>query len=156
MNDTRWLSEGEQCAWRGFLASHAYLTAHLHRQLQHDSGLSLSDFDVLVQLTDRQEKPVRVLELAHALQWEKSRLSHQLTRMRTRGLVRREKCPSDGRGSYVSLTPEGRQAIEEAAPRHVETVRKLFFDALDQEQVEALRQITEQVRARQNSSALSG
>lgn len=152
MDDIRWLNENEQCAWRGFLASHAYLTAQLHRQLQHDSELSLADFEVLVQLTDRQGEPVRVLELARALQWEKSRLSHQLARMRARGLVRSEKCASDGRGSHVSLTPEGRQAIEEAAPRHVEAVRELFFDALDEDQVAALRQITTQVQAHQNAA----
>lgn len=153
MVDFRWLSENEQCAWRSFLASHAYLTAQLNRQLQHDSELSLADFEVLVQLTDREGEPVRVLELARALQWEKSRLSHQVARMRARGLVRSEKCASDGRGSYVSLTPEGRQAIEEAAPRHVETVRELFFDALNEDQVAALHQITEQVRIRQEPAS---
>src|SRR3954451_19051976 len=101
----------------------AQLTARLHRQLLADSGLSLADFDVLVQLTDRREPRARVLELADALQWEKSRLSHHLARMQRRGLLTREECPDDARGTLVVLTEEGRQAIERAAPRHVGTVR---------------------------------
>ncbi len=148
MTEPRWLSAHEQRAWRGYLDMHARLTARLHRQLQADSGLSLSDFDVLVQLTDRADERARVLELAHALQWEKSRLSHHLVRMQQRELVTREQCPDDARGAFVVLTDTGRAAIERAAPPHVEAVRDLLFDQIDEGQVEALRAITEQVLAR--------
>ena len=147
MTEPRWLDDGQQCAWRSFLAMHTQLTARLHRQLQDDSGLSLADFDVLVQLTDRPDGRVRVLRLARALQWEKSRLSHHLSRMQRRGLITREECPEDARGAIVVLTPAGRQAIEQAAPQHVETVRDLFFDQLTTEQVDALHAITERVLA---------
>jgi DNA-binding MarR family transcriptional regulator len=144
---TRWLDEREQRAWRGYLAMQAQLQARLHRRLQADSGLSYADFDVLVALTDRDEK-VRVLELAEALQWEKSRLSHHLSRMQKRGLVEREECADDARGAFVVLTPEGRRAIEEAAPAHVEAVRELMFDGLDAGQVDALAGIAETVLTR--------
>lgn len=148
VTQTRWLDEREQHAWRGYLAMHAHLTARLHRALQAEAGLSLSDFDVLVQLTDRPEPRMRVTELAEALQWEKSRLSHHLARMQRRGLVCREQCPDDARGAYIALTGQGRQAIEHAAPSHVETVRNLVFDQLTDEQVETLAVITERVRTR--------
>jgi DNA-binding MarR family transcriptional regulator len=84
---------------------------------------------------------MRVGELGQALQWEKSRLSHHLGRMQRRGLVLREDCPDDARGAYIVLTEQGRAAIEQAAPRHVDTVRELVFDALTDDQVEALASI---------------
>ncbi|GAA5175935.1 MarR family transcriptional regulator [Pseudonocardia eucalypti] len=148
MAETRWLDEREQCAWRGYLAMNARLTAHLHRELQARSGLSLADFDVLVQLTDRPDHRARVLELAAALQWEKSRLSHHLARMRHRGLVGREDCIEDGRGTVVTLTPAGLRAIQEAAPAHVTTVREVFFDQLTAREVDTLRDFAERVLTR--------
>lgn len=126
----------------------AQLSAYLHRQLQADSGLSLADFDVLVQLTDRAEPRMRVGELAEALQWEKSRLSHHLARMSKRELITREDCPDDARGAFIVLTDKGRQAIEQAAPAHVETVRDLIFDHLSAEEVATLAAISERVRDR--------
>jgi len=143
--EPRWLDDQERRAWRGYLAMQARLTAQLHRQLHAESGLSLTDFDVLVQLTDRPDRRARVLELAEALQWEKSRLSHHLARMQRRELVTREECPDDGRGAFIVLTDAGSKAIEHAAPRHVATVRELMFDQLTPDQVAALGDITERV-----------
>lgn len=117
---------------------HARLTACLHQQLQAASGLSLADFDVLSKLTDQFDGRARVFELVEALQWERSRLSHHLKRMERRGHIARELCPDDGRGALVVLTTEGRSAIEQAAPGHVEFVRQLVFDAVTSDQVEAL------------------
>jgi DNA-binding MarR family transcriptional regulator len=148
MTDPRWLSEREQVAWRSYLRMAGRLSAHLNRQLQSDSDLSLADFDVLVQLTDVPERRLRVVELARELEWEKSRLSHHVARMERRGLVRREECEDDGRGSYIVLTPAGLSAIEGAAPGHVEAVRSVVFDALTPEQVDALGAVADQVLAR--------
>src|SRR5436853_7528292 len=124
---SRWLDEREQRAWRAFLRMQAELAGRLNRQLLTDSGLSLSDYDVLVQLTDASDGRLRPFELQRRLQWEQSRLSHHLTRMQRRGLVARGECIDDGRGAYVVLTKAGRSAIETAAPGHVHTVRQLFF-----------------------------
>ncbi|GAA4876492.1 MULTISPECIES: MarR family winged helix-turn-helix transcriptional regulator [Saccharopolyspora] len=145
MTGTRWLDEHEQRTWRAYLAMNARLNARLHRQLQADSGLSLADFDVLVQLTDRPDGRARISELAGAMQWEKSRLSHHLGRMLRRGLIAREECPEDARGAFAVVTEQGRDAIEQAAPRHVETVRELLFDQLDTDQVDALGTIADAV-----------
>ena len=138
----RWLAEDEQRAWRQWLAVSSRLPARLNRELQAGSDLSLADFDVLVQLTDTPGGRLRVGELGAALAWEKSRLSHHLTRMQRRGLVAREDVAADGRGSVVVLTPAGRAAIEAAAPAHVDTVRALVFDVLTDDQVRALLQVT--------------
>ena len=148
MTETRWLDAAQQRAWQGYLAMQGQLNARLNRQLQADSDLSLPDFDVLVHLTDASANRVRVFELARTLQWEKSRLSHHLARMQRRGLVAREECPSDARGAFIVLTPEGREAIEEAAPQHVETVQRLFFDGLTEDQVRVLATISDRVLAR--------
>jgi DNA-binding MarR family transcriptional regulator len=135
MDSTSWLSAKQQRVWRRWLAANAHLPAALHRELRAD-GLSLPDFEVLVQLTESPEGRVRVTDLARALSWEKSRASHHLTRMERRGLVRREECCDDGRGAFVALTTEGRTAIEQAAPGHVHTVRSLVFDDLTETEVE--------------------
>ncbi|MFP5019486.1 MarR family winged helix-turn-helix transcriptional regulator [Pseudonocardia phyllosphaerae] len=121
------------------------LQAELHRRLQAESGLSISDFDVLVALTDRPDERCRVMELATTLDWEKSRLSHHLARMQKRGLVTREDCDDDGRGNYVVLTDAGRDAIVAAAPGHVETVRELVFDAVGEDDVDAMARIADAV-----------
>ncbi|WP_344681328.1 MarR family winged helix-turn-helix transcriptional regulator [Saccharopolyspora taberi] len=128
------------------------LAARLHREMQADSGLSLTDFEVLVRLTDQDEPRLRVGELAQALQWEKSRLSHHLARMQRRGLVVRQECPEDARGAFIALTGKGRTAIEQAAPAHVETVRDLVFDQLTEDQVDALAAIADCVLDRLNET----
>jgi len=141
----RWLDEREQRAWRGLIRMQAQLGAHLRRSLVRDSGLSDADYDVLVHLSEAPEDRLRIFELVRALQWEKSRLSHQLRRMEQRGLLERSECPTDGRGAFVSLTPEGRAAIEAAAPRHVAEVRRHFVDVLTPEQLDVLGDIAETV-----------
>ena len=142
---TRWLDDDEQHAWRAFVRMQARLAAELNRQLQATANLSLADYEVLVQLTDAAEERLRPYELQKALDWEQSRLSHHLSRMQRRDLVRREDCDDDGRGAYIVLTDAGRRAIISAAPDHVETVRHLFFDALKPAQVTALRRLATQV-----------
>jgi DNA-binding MarR family transcriptional regulator len=142
---TRWLTEEEQQAWRGLVQMTAQLNARMNRQLQDDFGISLADYEVLVVLSEAPEGRPRVFELASALAWEQSRVSHQLARMKRRGLIGRQECPSDARGAFVVLTETGRAAIERAAPAHVETVRQLVFDGLSHDQLAALTAVTEGV-----------
>jgi len=125
-----WLSPKQQRAWIAFMRVQLRMSYEMNRQLQADSGLSLSDYDVLVALSDVGDKGMRVSDLAAQIGWERSRLSHQLRRMEERGLT--ERCPSreDGRTSIVVLTAVGWRAIQEAAPGHVDLVRSLFFDPL--------------------------
>jgi len=141
----RWLTDDEQQAWRGLLRMTSQLNARMNRQLQDDYGISLADYDALVVLSEAPAARRRVFELADALAWEQSRVSHQLARMQRRGLVAREQCPTDARGAFVVLTETGRAAIERAAPAHVETVRQLVFDGLSRDQLAALTAVSSSV-----------
>ncbi len=125
-----WLRPAEQHAWRSFIRLHQKLSARLVRDLQAHSKLSGADFEILVALTDVPDGRLRFQDLARTVEWEQSRLSHQIARMTKRGLVAREECAEDGRGAFVAITPAGRTAIEAAAPHHVATVRRLVIDAL--------------------------
>jgi DNA-binding MarR family transcriptional regulator len=149
---TRWLSEDEQCAWRQLLQMTAQLDARLNRELQECSGLSMADYDVLVPLSEAADGRLRMFEIAQALHWEQSRLSHHLSRMQKRGLISREHCDTDRRGAFVVLTGAGRNAIEQAAPAHADSVRKLVFDGLSAAQVKTLSSVTASVIERLASS----
>jgi DNA-binding MarR family transcriptional regulator len=142
---SRWLTEDEQQAWRGLLRMTSQLNARMNRQLQDEAGISLADYEVLVELSEAPEGRRRVFELASALAWEQSRVSHQLARMQRRGLIARQECPADARGAFVVLTETGRAAIEQAAPAHVETVRQLVFDGLSPDQLAALTAVSSSV-----------
>lgn len=141
---TRWLGEEEQQAWRGWLELHTQLSARLNRDLQATSGLSLADYEILVALTDTDvpDRSLRMFELGERLQWEKSRVSKQVSRMEARGLLVRRNCADDRRGAFVELTETGLAAIAAAAPGHVELVRELFFEGLDEQQVRDLAAFT--------------
>ena len=91
-----------------------------------------------MQLTESPGGRVRVNDLARALHWERSRVSHHITRMERRSLVKREECADDGRGAFVVLTSQGRAAIQQAAPGHVQEVRRLMFDQLDEDEIDVL------------------
>ncbi|GAB2837490.1 MarR family transcriptional regulator [Actinocorallia aurea] len=134
---------------------HAELWASVARDLQTRSGLSQGDYAILASLSEAPDHRQRVTELARAIQWERSRLSHQLSRMEKRGLIVRAECPEDARGAFAEITPQGLAVITAAAPEHVESVRRHLFDALTPEQVEALAGVSEAVLAglRQSSSA---
>ena len=153
MTETRWLEAHQQHAWRGYLRMQARLSARMHRELQADAGLSLGDFDVLVALDEAPGQRLRPFELAAALEWEKSRLSHHVRRMEQRELVTREDCEDDGRGAYLVLAPLGAEALTRAAPKHVEIVRRLVFDGLTESQVRTLAEVADAVLARLNDPA---
>ena len=130
-----WLSAEQQRIWRSYLALTSGLRTATHRQLARDCELSLSDFDVLVALSER--GPLRITELGELIGWEQSRLSHQLRRMRGRGLVDREGNDDDRRSATVAITAAGRTALELAAPGHVDLVRSVVFDGMSETQQRA-------------------
>ena len=142
---SQWLTDDEQRAWRGLVQMTSRLDARLNRELQQTSGLSLADYDVLVLLTEAPDGRLRMFVLVEDLQWEQNRLSHHVARMQRRGLVAREECTTDKRGAFVVLTDAGRDAIEKAAPCHVDLVRHLVFDGLSEEQVAMLESFVSRV-----------
>jgi DNA-binding MarR family transcriptional regulator len=140
-----WLDEREQRAWRGYLALQSEIQRRVSRQLLRETGLTGAEYAVLVSLSEAPGGKLRVFQLRRAAEWEKTRLTHQITRMAARGLVAREPCPDDPRGAFVVLTEAGWEAITNAAPLHVAHVRHWFFDALRPEQVEALLDLNDTV-----------
>jgi len=146
MNDeTQWLSPREQRSWRAFIRLNQKLTARLGSELQSNAKLSGPDFAILVALTDEPAGRLRFQELAKAIEFEQSRLSHQIGRMIKRGLVAREECAEDGRGAFVTVTAQGRETIEAAAPKHVAAVRRLVLDAVSPEEFATLGDLAERI-----------
>jgi DNA-binding MarR family transcriptional regulator len=121
------------------------LDSALNRRLASESGLSSADYELLVPLSEASGQQLRACDLARAVDWEKSRLSHHINRMRARGLISREDCPTDARGAVIRLTEQGRHAIEAAAPDHVESVRRYFLDLLSPEEIDTLASIANRV-----------
>ena len=146
MPATPWLNETEQHQWRTFLRMQRRLFDHLVWHNQHEFDLSGADYEVLVNVSETPSGRMRSTDLAQATQWEKSRLSHHLTRMAQRGLICRE--PSDtGRYPDIVLTERGRAAITKAAPAHAANVRAWFIDALGPERLARFAQDCETVCA---------
>jgi DNA-binding MarR family transcriptional regulator len=135
-----WLTADEQRAWRTYLRMSSLLPAQLNRQLQRDSGLTLPEYEVLVVLSEAPGQRLRPFQICETLNWEQSRLSHQLARMLRRGLIGRQECEADGRGAFVLLTEAGAESIRTAAPGHVAAVRELIFDRLTEGQRAAFEQ----------------
>lgn len=119
------------------------LGAEIARRLASEGGMSAQDYAVLVMLTDQPDGRARLYQLAASLGWEKSRVSHHLNRMADRGLITKEPCPEDRRGSFVVITPHGRSEIQAAAPGHLEDVRELFVDRLSREQLDVMGDIAQ-------------
>jgi DNA-binding MarR family transcriptional regulator len=143
--EPNWLSEEEEKAWRGFVALRIGLVGHLARQLAQDSGITEAEFEVLVVVSEAPGQRIRSRDLGKALNWERSRLSHQITRMEERGMVAREQCENDARGFDVLLTKVGLKVIQAAAPKHLEAVRHCFIDLLTPAQMKALANIADVV-----------
>ena len=146
MEKVKWLTRREDRAWRGLQFMQMRLEGELARQLA-GSGMSYSDYVVLVALTDRADGRMRLFELASVLGWEKSRASHHVTRMAERKLVKKEACESDRRGAHIVVTRRGRKAIEAAAPGHVAAVRRVFVDRLTGDQLDVIAEVAERVIA---------
>ncbi|MFF1877880.1 MarR family winged helix-turn-helix transcriptional regulator [Leifsonia sp. NPDC058230] len=139
------LTEHELTVWRSLLDTTTELRRLLAAQLQ-EVELSPGDYSVLLALTEASERTLRSSELADAIDWERSRLSHQLGRMERRGLVRRDECPGDNRGALIVLTDDGAGALRRAAGPHLRAVKHYFADALNTDQVENLGDVLGSIR----------
>ena len=142
---TPWLTTDEQRTWRAFLTAVEALQAGLEAQLQADSGMPHAYYELLVRLSEAPGRALRMSALAEAAGSSRSRLSHAVGQLEKRGWIRRETCPDDRRGQVAGLTDEGFAALAQAAPGHVEAVRRLLFARLTPEQVKVLREVGEAV-----------
>ncbi|MDG4797417.1 MarR family winged helix-turn-helix transcriptional regulator [Micromonospora sp. WMMD1082] len=138
--------------WRDFVETAETLQHELSTRLQRDCSLSPGDYRVLLALSEAPEQRVRSSQLADAIDWTRSRLSHHLGRMERRALIRRAEPADDSRGAEVILTPTGAEAFHGATVPHLGAVRELFVEALTPEQLAAVGEVTAALRARLGSS----
>ncbi|GGK64913.1 MarR family winged helix-turn-helix transcriptional regulator [Nocardia camponoti] len=140
----RWLTESEQKTWQAYITLRQRLDAALSAGLA-SAGLSMADYELLVPLSAAQDGRMRAKDLAAEVCWEKSRLSKQLARMAARGLIDRRAAADDARGIVVSLTPAGRELVEQVAPEHVALVRELFIDGMSEREAAAIESLSERI-----------
>lgn len=143
--EARWLNDDEQSLWRLMLAASRKVDRVMDETLQAGSELSTSEFSVLVTLSEVHDHQLRLRDLCAELDWDRSRTSHQITRMERRGLVTKHKSEGDARGVIVRITADGLHRLEQAAPEHVESVRRVVFDHMDPADVPALRRFLQGV-----------
>ncbi len=137
-SEPRWLNDEEQALWRLILGSIRKINREMDDSLIECGDLSISEFSVLVALSEVQGRRMRMRELCSELGWDRSRTSHQITRMERRGLVQKTKAEGDGRGVVVRITEDGFSRLELAVPDHVESVRRLVFDHMNRADMDAL------------------
>lgn len=151
-----WLDETEQRAWRALLGAHRLLMLRLDAELEAAQGMSVADYGVLVQLSEAPEGRMRMSELAELSQLSPSGLTRRLDALVTEGLVERVRCPTDRRGAFAVLTPEGKARLERAAPDHVAQVRQHFVQRLTRRQLVALADALEELSGCTKAGAASG
>jgi DNA-binding MarR family transcriptional regulator len=137
------LTDLELAAWRGMLDTTMQLRRNLHQVIAEASGLSEADFVVLLALVESPTESVRASDLAEQIDWDRSRLSHHLGRMQTRGLIERKQCETDSRGTELNITSAGRQAMREATGPHFAELKKLFANKLTEAQLTQLVEISQ-------------
>lgn len=138
MSEPRWLDATQQRDWRAFVEGSIRFHDLIDRDLKAKHGLSESEYEILVRLSEAAGHSLRMAELAEHASQSRSRLSHTCSRLESKGLVRRDSCADDKRGVYAMLTEEGYAALERAARDHVETVRDYFIDIIDPPDLEAI------------------
>lgn len=125
---TNWLSAEQQAIWRAYIVGSNLLTETLDRELREAHGISLAEYEVMVRLSERPDRSMRMAHLADSLSYSRSRVTHTIKRMQTLGLVERQASESDRRGVYAVMTDHGYRVLVEAAPTHVAGVRAHFVD----------------------------
>jgi DNA-binding MarR family transcriptional regulator len=139
----QWLDPDQQRAWRNYIEATTLLLDALDRQLQRDAGMPHGYYEILVRLSERPDRTMRMSDLAEATRSSRSRLSHAVSRLEERGWIERRDCETDRRGQLAGLTDAGLAALEQAAPGHVAEVRKHVIDRLSPEQVTQLADIAD-------------
>lgn len=153
MTPAGWLTPSQERAWRRYRRMRVLLDLQIARDLHQDSGLSEADYDVLSTLSEESGESAesggrwRARDLAAQLLWSTSRLAHHVGRMEQRGLVERQPCPGDARGALIGLTEAGRAILREAAPPHVDSVRRNMIGLLTPDEIGALDAIASKVIA---------
>lgn len=132
------LTPVEMDAWRAFLRAHAKVTRVLDAELTNECELPLGTYEVLIHLNEAPERRLRMTELADRVMLSRSGLTRLVDRMEREGLLRRESCPTDLRGTNAVLTDAGYDRLRAAAPTHLRGVREHFADLLTDDELRAV------------------
>lgn len=141
----RWLDDDEMRAWRSLLSAHRRLMHQLDAELQATQKLSVADYGVLVELSEAEGGRMRMSELAERALFSPSGLTRRLDALVEAGWVERVRCPTDRRGAFAVITRSGRARLAQAAPDHVDQVRRHFVERLTRQQLQALADALEAV-----------
>lgn len=139
-------SKHELRVWRDYIETAEAIRSRLAARLQRDFDLSSGDYQVLLTLSEATDNRLRSSDLAAKMGWERSRLSHHLSRMERRNLLYREECADDSRGAWVSHTKEGEQAFRSSTVPHLQAIREFFVDALSPEEIDQMHELTSKLR----------
>ena len=142
-DEGRWLTPEQRETWVTYVLANTAVLDALNRRLQRVAGLAHSHFAILQVVSQAPDTTARMSEVATALRFSPSRLSHAVGRLERDGWVQRRPDPDDGRGQLVALTELGHARIAEIAPDHIAAVRALMFDHLTPEQVTQLNEISQ-------------
>lgn len=145
--DALWLDNEQQQHWRAFLIGSWALLNALERDLEETARLSMSEYEVLVRLSEAEDRSLRMSQLANQVVASRSRLTHTVRRMEQAGLVRRQSSTGDRRGVDCFLTDDGHARLVQAAPHHVASVRARLVDVLDPAEFARLGGIFETIGA---------
>ncbi|GLY40670.1 MarR family transcriptional regulator [Amycolatopsis sp. NBRC 101858] len=133
MGDLAVLDEGESAFWRSLIRITTVLPRALEDQFLPETGLTTSDYGVLVALSEAPDHLLRISALAATTALSLSRISRVVDDLTRRGLVEKRRCAEDGRASNAVLTAAGLAKLEAAYPSHLARVRASVFDHLDAE-----------------------
>jgi DNA-binding MarR family transcriptional regulator len=151
----KWLTSAELDSWLSVVRLLTWLPWSIDQQLRRDSNLSMVEYQVMARLSQLPDRTLRMSSLADLANSSLSRLSHLVTRLEGRGLVRREPDPADGRFTNAILTEAGFETLAAAAPGHVTHVRSLVIDALSAEQLRRLGQAADRIVSRIDTAAIN-
>ncbi|NOU80424.1 MarR family transcriptional regulator [Paenibacillus sp. LMG 31459] len=145
MDNMSELNEDEMQLWNMWKGSFKRIFGRVVKEMSEHTGLSEGDFGVLDRLVQFGEGKLRQQELADSMDWDKSRLSHHLTRMEKRGLVLRKPLDTD-RGVQIIITSAGSSALEAALPIVSKAIRKHFLDQLTDEDIKSITTLAERTK----------
>ncbi|WP_193072179.1 MULTISPECIES: MarR family winged helix-turn-helix transcriptional regulator [unclassified Brevibacterium] len=147
MSEPRWLSEPDQKAWRSYLTGSQLLTVQLDKELRDSHGIGLPEYEIMVRLSEHEDRTMRMALLAMDTTMSRSRLTHSVARMEKKGLLERFSIAEDGRGVNCQMTEAGWNLLVTMAPSHVESVRDHLVDLLDPEEMATLGRVFGKVTA---------
>lgn len=143
--DSRWLDDAQQHSWRALMMGMTLLLERLDDDLRRECNMSLTEYEVLVRLSERPQRAMRMAHLADAMAHSRSRVTHTIARMEAAGYVSRGTTPEDGRGVVATMTDAGYELLSSAAPGHVESVRRNLVDLVAPGDLAAVGRVFDQV-----------